>query len=185
MSRLSLASRETVPQDQADLFDELVKENGLDPHGIVSALCHVPIPWRIVTEIREHTRFESSLPEDVVKIAILVAGRELDCQFLWNAHAQSAGKAGVPVAVVEALRDRTELPALPEKHSVVIQYGWEIYRKHHVSHGTFSRARELFGERGVVELGLLFGSQHLFAILINPADVGLRAGRTEPVLHVY
>jgi 4-carboxymuconolactone decarboxylase len=185
MSRLPLASRDTVPPDQAGLFDELVKENGLDAHGIVNALCHVPIPWQLVTALREHTRFDSSLPADVVKIAILVAGRELDCQFLWNAHAESAGKAGVPAEIVEALRERKELPPLSEKHAVTIHYGWEIYRRHNVSHGTFSRARELFGERGVVELGLLYGTQHLFALLINPAEVGLRAGRKQPVLPVY
>jgi 4-carboxymuconolactone decarboxylase len=184
MSRLPAASRDKIPEDQAALYDELVKRHGLESHGIGNALSYAPIAWRIIHDLRNQTRRECSLPEDVVKLAILVAARELDCQFLWNAHAGTAAKAGVPAGVKDALRDRTELPPLPDKHQAVIHYGRELYRNHVVSHGTFCLARDLFGEKGVVELGLLFGTHQLFAILLAASDAQPGPNRTEPILPI-
>ena len=43
---------------------------------------------------------------------MLVTSRELDCQYIWNAHAASAREAGVNGALVDALRERKELPKI-------------------------------------------------------------------------
>ena len=185
MSRLSPASRDKIPKEQVGLFDELVKRHGMPDHGPAAILAHVPVVWRIDRDLRDCLRRGSALSEDVVKLAMLVAGRELDCQDIWSRHAGSTDKAGISADLVKALRDRTELPKLPDKHMAVIHYGREIYRKHHVSHGTFSRARELFGERGVVELGLLFGSYHMLAILFNATDTALSANQADLSLPIY
>ena len=184
MSRLSLASRDNIPEKQLALFDDLVKEYGLTTFATQGILAHVPMAWKIDRDLRDFLRYESSLPEDVVKLSMLLTGRELDCQFIWNTHAGSAIQAGVPEGVMEALRDRSELPKLAAKHVAVIQYGREIYRAHRVSAGTFSLAKEQFGERGIVELSLLFGSYHMLAILLNSTDAKLRPNRTEQVLPI-
>jgi alkylhydroperoxidase family enzyme len=185
MSRLSPASRDGIPEDQVGLFDQLVKKYGLSSHATASILVRVPRIWRIDRDLGDYLLHESSLSQDVVELVFLVVGRELDCQFMWDLHAGSAIKAGFPSAVVEALRDDTELPKLSDKHMAVIHYGREIYRNHFVSYGTFSMAKELFGERGVVELGLLFGRLHMHALLLNGTDADLRPNRTEPVLPIY
>jgi 4-carboxymuconolactone decarboxylase len=183
MSRLSPAGRDKIPQDQLGIYDELVRK-GVPDHGVAVPLTHVPLVWRIDRDMRDYLRSGSTLSEDVVKLAILVTGRELDCQDIWSQHAGSAGQSGVPDGVMEALRDHKELPGLSDRHMTVIHYGREIHRKHHVSHGTFSRALELFGERGVVELGLLFGSYYLLAILLNSTDARIPSNRKTPALPV-
>jgi AhpD family alkylhydroperoxidase len=85
-----------VPQDQRDVFDEMVKSLGSVPrHGPGSVMIHVPKAHRWATGLNHYLRDESSLPKKIQELAMLVTARELDCQHIWNAHAASARKAGV------------------------------------------------------------------------------------------
>ena len=115
---------------------------------------------------------------------MLVTARELDCQHIWNAHAGSARKAGVRNEIVDALRERKELPGLAADESAVVNYGREFFRTHRVSRGAFQAALEQFGRQGVVELGLVMGNYSLLALLINSFDTDLPPDRTEPLLPV-
>jgi 4-carboxymuconolactone decarboxylase len=131
-----------------------------------------------------YLRNESSLPKKIQELAMLVTARELDCQHIWNAHAGSARQAGVPNALVDALRDRKELPSLSPDEAVVVHYGQEFFRTHRVSRGAFQSALEQLGRQGVVELGLIFGNYSMLAVLINSFDTDLPPDRTELLLPI-
>src|SRR5438105_7448605 len=91
----------------------MVKALGSVPrHGPGSVMIHVPKAHQLASGLNHYLRDESSLPKKIQELAMLVTARELDCQHIWNAHAASARKAGVPNALVDALRDRKELPDL-------------------------------------------------------------------------
>ena len=185
MARLPTATRESVPEGQRDVFDEMVKGLGSVPrHGTGSVMIHVPKAHRWATGLNHYLRDESSLPKKVQELAMLVTARELDCQHIWNAHAASARTAGVPGPLVDALRDRKELPPLAADEWAVVNFGREFFRTRRVSRGAFQAALEQFGRQGVVELGLVLGNYSLLALLINSFDTDLPAERTEPLLPV-
>jgi len=185
VARLPIATKESVPETQRDIFDEMVKQLGSVPrYGPGSVLIHVPQAHRWASGLNHYLRDESSLPKKIQELAMLVTARELDCQHIWNAHAASARKAGVPNALVDALRDRKELPALAADEAAVVHYGREFFRTHRVSRGAFQAALEQFGRQGVVELGLVMGNYSLLALLINSFDTDLPQERTEPLLPV-
>ena len=115
---------------------------------------------------------------------MLVTARALDCQHIWNAHAGSARRAGVPDALVDALRDRRALPTLAPDEAAVVHYGREFFETHGVSRGAFQAALEQFGRQGVVELSLIMGNYSLLALLINAFDTDLPPDGTEPLLPV-
>src|SRR6185436_10120580 len=115
MARLSLANREAVPQNQRDAFDQIVKAAGSVPRfGPGSVLLHLPHAHEKLMGLNRFLRSESSLPKKLQELAMLVTARELDCQYIWNAHAASARAAGVGDATVDALRERKELPKLAD-----------------------------------------------------------------------
>ena len=146
MARLPLASRENVPEDQRAAFDELVKGYGAVPrHGPSSVIINVPRAQQHVNALNKYLRTESSLPKKIQELAMLVTARENDCQYIWNAHAASARAAGVSDAIVDALRDRKELPELAADESAVVRYGQEFFRTRRVSKGTSQLALEQFG----------------------------------------
>jgi 4-carboxymuconolactone decarboxylase len=185
MARIPTATRESVPEAQRGVFDEMTQNLGAVPlYGPGSVMIHVPQAHKWATALNQYLRNESSLPKKVQELAMLVTARELDCQHIWNAHATSARQAGVPDGVVDRLRDRQELPELAPDEAAVVHYGREFFRTHRVSRGAFQSALEQFGRQGVVELGLIFGNYSMLAVLINSFDTDLPPDRTERLLPV-
>ena len=115
---------------------------------------------------------------------MIVTARELDCQYIWNAHAASAREAGVGAATVDALRERKELPKLADDETAVVRFGQEFFRTHRVSRGTFQLALEQLGKQGAIELGLFLGNYASLALMVNSFDVDLPPDRKEPLMPV-
>src|SRR5262245_8326542 len=185
VARLPIATRESIPEDRRAIFDEMVQPLGSVPrYGPGSVMIHVPKAHQWATGLNHYLRDESSLPKKVQELAMLVTARELDCQHIWNAHATSARQAGVPDALVDALRERRALPALAPDEAAVVHYGWEFFRTHRVSRGAFQAVLEQFGRQGAIELSLVLGNYSLLALLINAFDTDLPPDRTEALLPV-
>lgn len=183
MARLPIATRESVPENQRAMFDTMT-QGGVPRYGPGSVMIHVPQAHHWATGLNNYLRQESSLPIKVQELAMLVTARERDCQHIWNAHAASARQAGVPDALVNALRDRKELPAMAADEAAVVNYGQELLRTHRVSRGAFQVVLEVFGRQGAVELAIVIGNYNLLALLINGFDSDLPPDRTEPILPV-
>jgi 4-carboxymuconolactone decarboxylase len=126
----------------------------------------------------------SSLPPKVRELAMILTARELDCPFIWNAHAASARRAGVRDDIVNRLRDKQEVTGLAPDEAAVVNYGREFFRTHRVGQAAFDAARAQFGGRGLVELTNLMGYYALLAFNINAFGVGLPPEISEPPLPV-
>jgi 4-carboxymuconolactone decarboxylase len=126
----------------------------------------------------------SSLPLKIRELAMLLTARELDCQFIWNAHAAAARQAGVRPDLVDRLRDKRELMGLAPDEAAVVHYGREFFRTHQVSQATFDAALAQFGVQGLVELTNLMGYYALLAFNVNAFGVGLPAESGEAPLPV-
>lgn len=68
-------------------------------------------------------------------MAMIFTARELDCQFIWNAHSGFARTAGVPDKLVDNLRDKKELTGLSNKESAVSSSALtELAKQHSTLH---------------------------------------------------
>jgi 4-carboxymuconolactone decarboxylase len=185
VARLTPASRENVPANQTAAFDELLRGYGAVPRsGPSSVMIHVPKVHQMMNAVNLYLRNESSLPKKIQELAMLVTAREMDCQYIWNAHAASARASGVSDAAVDALRDRKDLPKLADDESAVVRYGQEFFRTHRVSRGAFQAVLEQFGQQGAIELSLIMGNYSSLALLVNAFDVDLPPDRKESILPV-
>ena len=186
MARIPTASRDTVPPDQVEAFDQYVAERGSVPEtGPLSVMLHVPELIKRGEHLRAYLRGdESSLPANIRELGMLVAAREMDCQFIWNAHAAMGRQSGLSDALVDGLRDKKELSGLSAAESAVINYGREFFRTHRVTEDIFNAAMSEFGTCGLVELTTLMGYYACLAFNINAFEVGLPEGITEAPLPV-
>ncbi|MCH7735774.1 MAG: carboxymuconolactone decarboxylase family protein [Chloroflexi bacterium] len=186
MSRIPTASRESVPQDQLAAFDELVSQRGSVPDiGPISIMINVPELAKRGEHFRAYVRGDdSSLPANVRELAMILTAREMDCQFIWNAHAAFARQSGLSNELVDNLRDKKELPSLSDEESAVVEFGRELFRTRRVSQATYNAAHARFGVRGLVELTNLMGYYSSLAFNINAFDVGLPDNLTELPLPV-
>ena len=191
MPRFPAASRDSVPQEQVAAFDAIVssRNNVVPEMGPVAVQLHVPEIAQRGEVLRDYLRAGgSTLSDNVAELAMLTTARELDCQFIWHAHAAAGRRAGLSDALVDSLRDKQDLPELSSAESAVINYGREFFRTRRVSQATFDAARAEFGDRGLIELTNLMGYYSVLAFNINafeqlppesdePFLAGLGAGR--------
>lgn len=185
MARVPAASKESMPQNLQEALEAMVQSRGGLPRtGPGSVMINSPEAYRRASHFSDYLRRESTLAPHVQELAMLVTARELDCQYVWNAHAASGKKAGLSAELVEALRDRKPLPSLNPVEAAVISYGQEFFRTHRVSRGAFQAALEQLGVQGLAELTMLMGYYGMLAFHVNAFDVDLPAERTEPLLPV-
>jgi hypothetical protein len=73
MARLPIATRDSVPEAQRALFDELVQRMGAVPrYGPGSVMVHIPEAHRWATGLNDYLRNQSSLSKKVQELAMLV-----------------------------------------------------------------------------------------------------------------
>ena len=104
---------------------------------------------------------------------LLLTARELDCQFIWNAHSGFALTSGVPDKLVDDLRYKKERTGLSDKESAVVNYGRELFRTHRISQSTFDAAHAQIETLGLIELTNMMGYYSSLAFNIKGFDVGL------------
>jgi len=186
VARIPLATHDSVPDEQREVFDALVQQRGNVPNaGPLAIMINVPELMRRGEDFRGYLRGDDScLPLKIRELAMILTARELDCQFIWNAHAALARKAGVRGDIVDHLRDQKELTGLTPDETAVVKYGREFFRTHRVSQATFDTALAQFGVRGLVELTNLMGYYALLAFNVNAFGVELPPETTEAPLPI-
>jgi 4-carboxymuconolactone decarboxylase len=186
VARIPLATRDSVPEEQRAVFDALVQQRGNIPNaGPLAIMIHIPELMRRGEDFRAYLRGDDScLSLKIRELAMILTARELDCQFIWNAHAALARKAGVRDDIVDHLRDKQEITGLPPDEEAVVNYGREFFRTHRVSQATFDAARAHLGVRGLIELTNLMGYYALLAFNVNAFGVDLPTETAEAPLPI-
>ena len=106
MARLPVVSRNMVPEEFGEAFDELTASaGGAITGGPGSITINSPEMARRRSHLTNYLRFESTFPKRIQELAILTTARAMDCQYIWNAHAPAARREGVSDSLVEAIRD--------------------------------------------------------------------------------
>jgi 4-carboxymuconolactone decarboxylase len=150
----------------------------------MSVLKYSPEMSRRAIPLFNYVRNESSLPQKVRELAMLITARAKDCPYIWNAHVALGRQAGLSSALIDALRDRKPLPPMTAEESAVVRLGMEFFQTNRVSQETFDLALAQFGPQGLVELTTLMGFYAMLAFNANTVDLGLPPELTEPPLPV-
>ena len=112
MARMPAPTRESVPEQYRSVFDDVVQSRGGPPtSGPGSVTLNSPEVAKRCNDLSEYLRGGSGLPGKVQELAMLTVARELDCQYIWNAHAASGRREGLSDALVDAMRDKRDLPS--------------------------------------------------------------------------
>ena len=185
MARLPNVTRDQVPAEFQEAFDEVTADSGgVITTGPGSITINSPEMARRRAHLTSYLRFESTFSKKIQELAIITTARAMDCQYVWNAHAQAARGQGVSDALVDAIRDKQSLPSLASDESAIISYATEFFQTHKVSSSTFQTALQQFGSQHLVELTTLIGNYAQTCFIVNAFEVQLPENRTEAVLPV-
>ena len=185
MARTPAVTRESVPEREREAFDAFVAARGEIPTtGPGSVMLNAPEAAQRALGLAAYLRTETSLSPRIRELAMLLAARENDCQFIWNAHAPPARRDGLSDELVDALRDRQELPNPADDEQAVVNFGREFFRTRRVSQASFDAVVAHFGVNGATELATLMGCYAMLAFNVNAFGVELPEGHPEKALPI-
>ena len=184
MSRIPAVTRESIPEELRETFDEINSGPGGIGTGPMSILKHSPEMARRAIPLFEYVRNESTVPHQMRELAMLATARAKDCIYIWDRHVPIARESGLRNELVDALRDRQPLPSLSAGEAAVINLANEFFTGSKVGESTFKAAHDEFGAQGLVELVTLMGFYAMLAFNANTVDLQLAHASEEPVLPV-
>ena len=109
-------------------------------------------------------------------MAVLIRARVESSEFEWLSHHHRALEAGLSEDVCNALREGRRPEHLADDEAALFDFSIEAVKRKDVGNATFDRARERFGERGVVELTYILGFYAMIALVLEVAREGAPDG---------
>jgi 4-carboxymuconolactone decarboxylase len=122
--------------------------------------------------------FGTVLPRRLVEMAVLVGARISGSQLEWHAHRIRAREEGLADSICDALQAGRRPESMTDEEAALFDLVVALLRPGPVPDATFARARDAFGERGVVELTYLVGFYEMISLVLKLAEVGAPDGST-------
>ena len=187
MSRLPALTYDDTTDAQRAVWDRVAEtrsgltnmtdENG-SLYGPFHAMALRPHLGEHMLELGHAVRFESSLPDDLLEIAICAVGARWTSEFEFWAHRGLARAAGVDDAVLDAIAAGDAPPFTSEAEQVVHQFALELLDTGHPSPSTWQSAVDHLGHESVVDLTVTIGYYCQICFVLNATQVALPDGAT-------
>ena len=178
MARLPDPTAALSPEAQA-IYDQLVGRRGrID--GMYRSLLNYPQLTRHVSDLGTFLRFGAGvLPDALRELTILWLARRLEVAYEWIKHVGPARQAGVPDAVIEALRTQQE-PNLDATQAATLAVARCVLERHSIPAALQAGLAAELGLPGVIELVVLVGFYQMIAGVIFAFDIPLPEGAAAP-----
>jgi 4-carboxymuconolactone decarboxylase len=179
LSRFPVIKRDQLDEKGKKAYDVIAGGTGKTvlPTGPAAIGLYSPGVYEPLRMLNDYLRKDSVLGERLAELAILVAAREGDEQYVWGAHEPAALKAGIALAVIDTIKYGRDVTGLEEKEAAIIRFGRQLFREKKMSSDVFAKTVELFGRQGTVELTALMGDYQLNGLLLKMADQHLPPDR--------
>lgn len=158
-----------MTEAQAASVAALVEARGYGPRGPWVPLLRSPEVMTRARAMGDYLRYNTSLEPRLSEFLILLTAREWTQQYEWYAHRNIALEAGISSEIVGAIAEGRRPDGMAEDHTVLYAIFSELNHTKHVSEGTYARAIEMFGERGVIDTIGIIGYYTLLAMAMNTA----------------
>ena len=183
MARTPTVTRDQVPEKYREVFDhEVAISQSAMENGPGSVMINSPEMRKRANDLVYYFRQESELPQKIQEMAMILTARQMDCQYIWYAHAARAREQGISNEFVDALRDKKPLPKLPQNEQLVVDYATELFNTNRVSAGTFKAALDHFGAQLLTELTTMMGYYSMLALNVNAFEVERPEGGGAPLV---
>jgi len=170
ISRIPLANPEQLSPAGRDIHASILKTRGnLD--GPFLVWLHSPGLAAPAEKLGAFCRYHTSLATVESELLILLVAAHFRCVGEWQIHARIAADAGLDGATIEGIL-KGLTPTLPSPRlSRLHALSTELLRHNEISQTTFTQARELFGDTGLVEVVGVIGYYSFVAMTLNAFEI--------------
>jgi 4-carboxymuconolactone decarboxylase len=163
------ADKQTPAQKEA-LAGLAASERGAAPTaGPFIVLLRSPELLNRMQKVGEFLRYNSSLPQELTEMTILITARDSTQQYEWTRHYPIAIKAGVKEETAAAIAEGRRPEKMTEDEAIVYDFDAELLRNRSVSDPTYARLLNRFGEAAVVDTVGTVGYYSSLALMMSVA----------------
>ena len=166
---------------QRQVYEGIVSGPRKGAAGPFNALLRSPDAADRVQRVGEYVRFQTSIPQPLNEMAILITGRFWNAQFEFWAHSRLARTAGLSDAIIQAIAEGRRPGPMSDDERVVYDFCSELFHHYGVADGTFQAVVDRFGERGVIDLIAACGYYSVVSMVLNVDRHPLPAGEEPPL----
>jgi 4-carboxymuconolactone decarboxylase len=170
---------DTLSPAAKQIYDKISAKRGA-VRGPFASLMHHPALAEKVGDLGEYLRFGGTLPGDVRELAILITARSVGQAYEWIAHAKVARKEGLAEDVIERVRTRGDLGALPARYARVARVVQHVLAYESIPAALQAEAQGELGITGLMELVVLAGQYRMIAGVLFAFDTPIPEGERAP-----
>jgi 4-carboxymuconolactone decarboxylase len=170
---------DTLGPEARQVYDKIIAKRGALRGPYAPLMHHPPLAER-VGDLGEYLRFGSTLPGDVRELAILVTARAAGQPYEWTAHAPIARREGLPEEIIERVRTRGDLHALPARYAAAVRVVQHVLAREPVPRDLHDAVEKQYGVTGLLELVVLAGYYGLIAGVLFAFEVRVAPGTPAP-----
>lgn len=127
-------------------------------------------------KVGEYLRFHNAIGLRNSEFAVLVVARHWGQPIEWAIHRPIAEREGVLPATCDAIAEGRRPDGMTADEAIIYDVLEELRNNRSLSDVTFDRARQRFGEQGVIDLVAHYGYYSLLAMTMNVARTALPEG---------
>ena len=170
---------DTLTPEAKRVYDKITAKRGA-VRGPFASLMHHPALAERVGDLGEFLRFGGTLPGDIRELAILITARSVNQAYEWVAHARIARKEGLADDVIERVRTRGDLAALPPRYARPARVVQHVLAFESIPQGLQAEVQRELGITSLMELVALAGQYRLIAGVLFAFDTPLPEGEPAP-----
>lgn len=172
-SRLPPLKRDDMKTgDDKRIYDMLAGGEGksVTPTGPAAISLYSPKAAEAIQMLNQYLRFHGLLKPRDYEVAILVVAREFDQQYEWSGHELAARRAGVPQALIDAIKYKKPISGFLDRDTLITAFAYDSLRAHKISPFLYEQTVKMFGQQGMMELATIVGDYAMAAVMLNAAD---------------
>jgi len=158
------------------LGEKIAKTRGGEIQGPWAHMLRVPKLAEKAAAYSDLFRTELSLPLNVVQLAVIMAARHWNAEYVWAAQSPRAKEAGISEAAIEAIRQKKPATFTDPKEKAVYDLFTELYSKQGVSDAAYDAAVKALGEKGLIEVINVNGFYGIVATIVRTTGIPTRDG---------
>jgi 4-carboxymuconolactone decarboxylase len=145
--------------------------------GPLNVLLRGPDVAEGIARYSDYIRFHSTLPIKLNELAALLTTRFWMAQFPFSAHHRAGTQAGLSAAMITAIAEGKRPPAMQHDEEVVYNFVTGVLKTTQIGDENFAAAKELLGERNMIELLGVVGYYQIVSMVVNTDRYPLAEGQ--------
>ena len=170
----------TLTPDAKRVYEKITAKRGQMRGGPFASLMHHPELAEKVGDLGEYLRFGGTLPGGIREMAILITARSVNQGYEWVAHAKIARTEKLPDEVIDRIRTRGDLSALPPRYARPARLVQHVLAYESIPQSLQDQVKDELGMPGLIELVTLARQYRLIAGVLFAFDSPLPEGTPPP-----